>query len=119
MIFLANKKGGSMPGSKGGLMTAPKEDTVEIKELFSQFRGQLEELLNKKKDLETKLQDIKKSLATNQEEEFQKLHELEELIGNGVKMNNSRLKFEKELDEINDRIVKLTKIHSELSEVWK
>jgi len=104
---------------KGGSMIDLKEETVEIKELLSEFKGQLKELLNKKRDFETKLEDIKRNLAINQEEEFKKLHELEKLIESGMEMNNSRVKFEKELEDVNNKITKLTNIHSELIKVWK
>lgn len=111
MIFLAEEKEEQDDETK--------VEPIDIKEAFSQFNSQLEDLLIKKKEMETKLKHKKEELALNQDEEFKKLHELEKMIEKGVKLNNSRIKLERDLDDINDKIKVLKKIHSELKEVWQ
>lgn len=102
-------------------------------ENYKEIKNQLAELKNRKTNLSKKLEKIKNDVAVNQDNEFEAISDLnkrtneltqsmislKEMIKNGVELNRSRLEIEKELSELEGRIEKLSKIHSELAEIWK
>ena len=87
-----------------------KVDDIEIKRLFQDFKKQITNLKTKRVSLEGNLKKIKSELACLQEEEFKALSNLQKLIKDGIVLNEKRAQIETELNDIKEKLLKLTKI---------
>jgi len=87
-----------------------KVDDIEIKRLFQDFKKQITNLKTKRVSLEGNLKKIKSELASLQEEEFKALSNLQKLIKDGIVLNEKRAQIETELNDIKEKLLKLTKI---------
>jgi len=85
-------------------------DDVEIKRLFQDFKKQIVSLKSKKTYLENNLKKMKSELADLQQEEFSALNNLQKLIKDGIVLNEKRAQMETELNDIKEKLIKLTKI---------
>ena len=85
-------------------------DDVEIKRLFQDFKKQIANLKSKRIYLENNVKKIKSELAALQEEEFSALNNLQKLIKDGIVLNEKRTQMETELNDIKEKLIKLTKI---------
>jgi len=85
-------------------------DDVEIKKLFQDFKKQIANLKSKKTYLENNLKKMKSELEALQQEEFSALNNLQKLIKDGIVLNEKRAQMETELNDIKEKLLKLTKI---------
>ena len=85
-------------------------DDVEIKKLFQDFKKQITNLKSKRTYLENNLKKMKSELADLQQEEFSALNNLQKLIKDGIVLNEKRAQMETELNDIKEKLIKLTKI---------
>jgi len=85
-------------------------EDVEIKRLFQDFKRQIDNLKSKRIHLENNLKTIKSDLTTLQQEEFNALNNLQKLIKDGIILNEKRTQMETDLNEIKEKLIKLTKI---------
>jgi len=85
-------------------------DDVEIKKLFQDFKKQITNLKSKKTYLENNLKKMKSELEALQQEEFSALNNLQKLIKDGIVLNEKRAQMEAELNDIKEKLLKLTKI---------
>lgn len=85
-------------------------EDIEIKRIFQDFKKQIASLKAKKIHLENNLKAIKSELTTLQQEEFNALNNLQKLIKDGIILNEKRTQMETELNEIKEKLIKLTKI---------
>ena len=85
-------------------------DDVEIKKLFQDFKRQIVNLKSKKTYLENNLKKMKSELEALQQEEFSALNNLQKLIKDGIVLNEKRAQMETELNDIKEKLLKLTKI---------
>ncbi len=85
-------------------------EDVEIKRLFQDFKRQIDNLKSKKIYLENNLKTVKSDLTTLQQEEFNALNNLQKLIKDGIILNEKRTQMETDLNEIKEKLIKLTKI---------
>jgi chromosome segregation ATPase len=85
-------------------------DDVEIKKLFQDFKKQITNLKSKRTYLENNLKKMKSELEALQQEEFSALNNLQKLIKDGIVLNEKRAQMETELNDIKEKLLKLTKI---------
>ena len=85
-------------------------DDVEIKKLFQDFKKQITNLKSKRTYLENNLKKMKSDLEALQQEEFSALNNLQKLIKDGIVLNEKRAQMETELNDIKEKLLKLTKI---------
>ena len=85
-------------------------EDVEIKRLFQDFKKQVSNLKSKRTQLENNLKKVKSELATLQQEEFNTLSNLQKLIKDGIVLNEKKTQMETELNDIKEKLLKLTKI---------
>jgi len=85
-------------------------EDVEIKKLFQDFKKQINNLKSKRTLLENSLKKIRSELTTLQQEEFKALTNLQKLIKDGIVLNEKKDQMETELNDIKEKLLKLTKI---------
>ena len=103
--------------------------TKSVKEV----KDQISELKDIKADLNKKIDKIKESLTVIQDDEYEIINNLSKeaqelmtsvntlagMIKNGVELNKKRYEIEKELADVEKKIERLSKIRTELAEVWE
>lgn len=95
------------------------EESMEIKEIFSKFKNQVEDLKAKKAKLEKSLEEVISELKSVQDEELKLRDNISILVKKEVDLNQKRIELEKQLTFAKDKHSKLTKINSELVDLWK
>lgn len=113
--------------SKSSLLSGITEDTpseiadesFEIKEIFSKFKNQVEDLKSKKGKIEKSLEEVINELKAVQDEELKLRDNISILVKKEVDLNQKRIELEKQLILVRDKHSKLLKINSELSDLWK
>ena len=100
------------------LSRIPKEDT-EIKDLFSRFRKQVEQLRADRVTTEQSLDGLVNQIKSVQDEQLGLRDKISGLVNKEADLNQQRIELEKKLSEINEKYSKLCKIHSELTDLWK
>lgn len=95
------------------------EDALEIKEIFSKFKSQVEDLKTKRVKLEKSLEEIISELKSVQDEELKLRDNISILVKKEADLNQKRIEVEKQLTLAKDKHSKLIKINSELADLWK
>jgi chromosome segregation ATPase len=95
------------------------EEGMEIKEIFSKFKNQVEDLKTKKVKLEKTLEEIINELKAVQDEELKLRDNISILVKKEADLNQKRIELEKQLTLVKDKYSKLIKINSELVDLWK
>jgi len=100
------------------LSKAPKED-IEIRDLFSRFRKQVEQLKTNRVSTEKSIQQVLNQIKSIQDEQLGLRDKISQLVNKEANLNQKRIELENDLSEINEKYSRLTKIHTELTDLWK
>lgn len=95
------------------------EESLEIKEIFSKFKNQVEDLKTKRVKLEKSLEEVISELKSVQDEELKLRDNISILVKKEADLNQKRIEVEKQLTLAKDKHSKLIKINSELADLWK
>lgn len=95
------------------------EEGMEIKEIFSKFKNQVEDLKTKKVKLEKTLEEVINELKATQDEELKLRDNISILVKKEADLNQKRIELEKQLTLVKDKHSKLIKINSDLADLWK
>lgn len=99
--------------------SAAIEEGMEIKEIFSKFKNQVEDLKSKRVKVEKSLEEVINELKAVQDEELKLRDNISILVKKEVDLNQKRIELEKQLILVKDKHSKLLKINSELADLWK
>ena len=95
------------------------EEGMEIKEIFSKFKNQVEDLKTKSFKIEKSLEEAINELKAVQDEELKLRDNISILVKKEADLNQKRIELEKQLTLVKDKHSKLLKINSELADLWR
>jgi len=95
------------------------DEDIEIKQIFLKFKGQVEELKERKFKIEKSLEEVINELKSVQDEQLKLRDNISNLVKKETDLNQKRIELEKQLTYIKDKHSKLIKINTELVDLWK